>query len=144
MATLKMLKFTFKIFLVLNILVLCSCVDKSNLRQKYTDSQNMNIKSEVSFIIEREFLIEDEKEKEQIPSLIKFNRFGNIISSSKNNVLNSYDGARYRASTCSIVRFVHWAIVAESIFFSFKDLAILNFSSCWPFSSPSLTPFSIA
>ena len=91
MATLKILKFTVKIFLVLNILVLCSCVDKSNLRQKYTDSQNMNIKSEVSFIIEREFLIEDEKEKEQIPSLIKFNRFGNIISSSKNNVLNSYD-----------------------------------------------------
>ena len=82
-----------KVGLLFCIIILVSCNSPMNNNIKFTDCQNMNIRGKVCYIVEKEFYSNPDKDSEQIPSLYKFNKDGNILFMSQKDeiIQNSYD-----------------------------------------------------
>lgn len=75
---------------IISIFILCfvSC-DKEWKRK--SDLEQNNIKGNICFIIEEDIKLKDGKEDNKQKTLFKYNRFGNIVWSDKDNLKCSYD-----------------------------------------------------
>lgn len=85
-------KLLLKVGLLFNIITLVSCNSPIHKKVQITDCQEMNLKGNVCCIVEKEF-DSNPNNSEQIPSLYKFNKDGNILfMSHKDEIIqNSYD-----------------------------------------------------
>ena len=60
--------------------------------EESTDMQRRNLKGNVCLVIEQTVRIEDDKEIEEPISILKFNRYGNLLSDSRERTKYTYDG----------------------------------------------------
>ena len=59
--------------------------------EELTDIQRLNLKGNVCLVIEQTIRIEDDKETKEPISILKFNRYGNLLSNSRERTKYTYD-----------------------------------------------------
>ena len=80
-----------KLILFINLTMsVVSCTIKPY--EESTDMQRRNLKGNVCLVIEQTVRIEDDKEIEEPISILKFNRYGNLLSDSRERTKYTYDG----------------------------------------------------